>query len=155
VASVSMEAGAAGAGTNGYVQATITGTVFDETNCPCIVALGISDNGGVVGSIATLVYTSDFAPFSYQLVVPIAGDTTHTYSLVAQVSNLSALSETVSVYGELTAAYIPFDGDAANDSVGATVLSQSGPSTLAESLSAGTNGEYARLIEIYDRAVGD
>ena len=146
IAAATVEAGATGAGTNGYVLATVTGTAFSETNCPCVVAIGIFDNGAVAGATALLTTATDPGTFAYQAMIPIAGDTTHTYTLGAMTSDLVAGVESSHVYGEISSVYIPFNGDTTN-----THTSAPTEMSFQEYFESDDTGVLARVLEMRDR----
>lgn len=143
VAIAGMEAGATGAGTNGYVLATITGTVFAETNCPCIAAVGIFDNGALAGATAVLATAIDPGTFAYQTMIPIAGDTSHGYALGAATLDGTGLLDSTHVFGEISAVYVPFNGDATN-----THTSAPTDMSIQEYLESDTSGVLDRLMEV-------
>lgn len=148
IASAAVSAGAAGAGTQGYVIATITGNVIAEANCPCVVGAGIGDSGSVWGARYVLVSPGNPETFSYQAVIPVSGDSTHTFDLVGTVSDLAVGTEEAQIFGEVTAIYVPFDGDANNTFGGASAA----PASSFQAYTEGDpTGALKRLIEVHDR----
>lgn len=115
-ATVDVTAGATGGGT-GNVLLTSTADVFanDGTNCPCLLTLRIRNvTGAATGTerIVTLQAQEDetggtATSLSSQALFAVGAGTT-TFDVQAQLSDSDA---EVFVTGDLSAVYIPFDGD--------------------------------------------
>lgn len=119
VGSVTIDAGAKSSG-NGFVllTGTVTADTGNENFCPCELSTQIQEPGSgagllhwfnVSGNATESAFASSNA--SVQWVVPINADTTRTFELVVNLHD--ADMSAISVWGELSAVYVPFgpDGD--------------------------------------------
>ena len=118
VAAVAMDAGATGAGANGFMH--VSGMVFAETqaattiNCPCIVDVFLydGDNSHAHSYLEVprlLDGQNAIGSTSLETVIAVDGDSTHLYRLVTNASN--AFGDGITATGSVTATYFPLSGD--------------------------------------------
>jgi hypothetical protein len=118
VVGTSIRAGAAEGGT-GYVVVDVTGTAFVGASelCPCTVLYSISQSPldeGQVLHLATVPGQEGEGgqagvALAVQEVVPVEGDATTTYYLIARMLDTNAID--VAVQATITAMYVPFAGE--------------------------------------------
>jgi hypothetical protein len=118
IAAVSMDAGAAGAGTDGFVHvsgaAWATTPDSSTTDCICIIEVAIYDgNQKIALSYLEVPLLLDgpnaLASTNVETVLQVNGDSTHLYRLVA--TGWNAYAQQVTTTGSITATYFALSGD--------------------------------------------
>jgi hypothetical protein len=130
IGAVTMDAGATGSGTGGFVHVSGSVWAFSSSSttalCPCTVQVSLFDSGYPQTSSRLQVPRlpdGDGASdaMTVETVLPIQGDSTHRYSLVVEginsmgfVDPLAFGAGRVSASGTIVATYFPLSGDGDN-----------------------------------------